>query len=27
MFAGEIRRRRVDQMRSGTHWQGVVEEL
>ena len=27
MFAAEIRRRRVDQMRSGTHWQWHLDEV
>jgi putative transposase len=27
MFAAEIRRRRVDRMRSGTHWQWCLDEV
>ena len=27
MFAAEIRRRRVDRMRSGTHWQWYLDEV
>jgi putative transposase len=27
MFAAEIRRRRVDRMRSGTHWQWHLDEV